>query len=66
MRPAAPHREEVPVTHACAGCRLRFTHASELAEHVRTEHSTHEPFVERQETVLRQRWAARAKPVPRP
>jgi len=54
------------VTHACACCRLRFTHASELAEHVRAEHSTSEPFVERQETVLRQRWAARAKPVPRP
>ena len=48
------------MAHACACCRLRFTNASELADHVRTDHADRTPVPERRETIH----TSRARAVP--
>ena len=39
------------MVHACACCPLRFRTPAELADHVRAEHTEHEPFEEGQLSV---------------
>ncbi len=39
------------MTRACACCPLRFATQAELADHVRAEHTEHEPFNEGQLSV---------------
>lgn len=44
------------MVHACACCRLRFATTSELADHIRAEHSEQLPFEEGAVTVVRHRF----------
>ena len=48
------------MTHPCACCSLRFTHATELADHVRNDHADRTPVPERHETITSSR--ARVQP----
>ena len=41
--------------HPCACCSLRFTHTSELADHVRNDHGDRTPVPERRETITTSR-----------
>ncbi len=48
------------MTHPCACCNLRFTNASELADHVRADHADRTPVPEQRETIT----SCRSHPYP--
>ena len=57
------------MTHACACCSLRFANASELAYHVREDHSEQRPFEEHLDTIHldhRPPWPHAPRPVTAP